>query len=90
MEFGPRAFGNHSILGDLRSPTVQKGFNLLIKFRESFGPLAPAVYRESSNSAHKLLLAPVFRVATLRHDRRRTAIAQHRQAHCHALRRSQR
>jgi carbamoyltransferase len=47
MEFGPRALGNRSILGDPRSPTMQKTLNLKIKFRESFRPFAPAVLRES-------------------------------------------
>jgi carbamoyltransferase len=46
MEFGPRALGNRSILGDPRSPTMQKTLNLKIKFRESFRPFAPAVLRE--------------------------------------------
>jgi carbamoyltransferase len=46
MEFGPRALGNRSILGDPRSPTMQSILNLKIKFRESFRPFAPAVLRE--------------------------------------------
>jgi carbamoyltransferase len=46
MEFGPRALGNRSILGDPRSPTMQKTLNLRVKFRESFRPFAPAVLRE--------------------------------------------
>src|SRR5262249_51397400 len=46
MEFGPRALGNRSILGDPRSPTMQKTLNLKIKYRESFRPFAPSVLRE--------------------------------------------
>ncbi len=46
MEFGPRALGNRSILGDARSTSMQSVMNLKIKFRESFRPFAPAVLRE--------------------------------------------
>ena len=46
MEFGPRALGNRSILGDARSPRMQATMNLKIKFRESFRPFAPSVLRE--------------------------------------------
>ena len=46
MEFGPRALGSRSILGDPRSPTMQKTMNLKVKYRESFRPFAPAVLRE--------------------------------------------
>jgi len=46
MEFGPRALGNRSILGDPRSPTMQKTLNLRVKYRESFRPFAPSVLRE--------------------------------------------
>jgi carbamoyltransferase len=46
MEFGPRALGARSILGDPRSPTMQSSLNLRVKFRESFRPFAPAVLRE--------------------------------------------
>ena len=46
MEFGPRALGARSILGDARSPTMQKMLNLKVKYRESFRPFAPAVLRE--------------------------------------------
>jgi carbamoyltransferase len=46
MEFGPRALGNRSILGDPRSPTMQRTLNLKIKYRESFRPFAPSVLRE--------------------------------------------
>ncbi|MBN2326506.1 MAG: carbamoyltransferase [Candidatus Omnitrophica bacterium] len=46
MEFGPRALGSRSILGDARSPSMQAKMNLKIKFRESFRPFAPVVLRE--------------------------------------------
>jgi carbamoyltransferase len=75
MEFGPRALGNRSILGDPRSPRMQSTMNLKIKFRESFRPFAPSVLRDHAHewfdlprgkeSPYMLLVAPV-------HERRRT------------------
>jgi carbamoyltransferase len=67
MEFGPRALGNRSILGDPRSPTMQKTLNLKVKYRESFRPFAPSVLRErvsdwfemDSDSPYMLLVADV-------------------------------
>ncbi|MCG3175928.1 MAG: nebramycin 5' synthase [Candidatus Omnitrophica bacterium] len=67
MEFGPRALGSRSILGDARSPKMQETMNLKIKFRESFRPFAPAVLREKvseyfemdADSPYMLLVAPV-------------------------------
>jgi carbamoyltransferase len=67
MEFGPRALGARSILGDARSPQMQEVMNLKIKFRESFRPFAPAVLREQAAnwfaldqaSPYMLLVAPV-------------------------------
>ena len=67
MEFGPRALGSRSILGDARSPSMQKQMNLKIKFRESFRPFAPSVLRERASdffemdceSPYMLLVAPV-------------------------------
>jgi carbamoyltransferase len=47
MEFGPRALGGRSIVGDARSPTMQSVLNLKVKYRESFRPFAPSVLRES-------------------------------------------
>ncbi len=47
MEFGPRALGGRSILGDPRSPTMQKTLNLKVKYRESFRPFAPSVLAEN-------------------------------------------
>ncbi|RPJ59989.1 MAG: hypothetical protein EHM23_12060 [Acidobacteria bacterium] len=67
MEFGPRALGARSILGDPRSPRTQAVMNLKIKFRESFRPFAPSVLREhvgeyfemEEDSPYMLLVAPV-------------------------------
>ncbi|MGZ5480453.1 MAG: carbamoyltransferase family protein [Pyrinomonadaceae bacterium] len=67
MEFGPRALGARSILGDPRSPRMQSQMNLKIKFRESFRPFAPSVIRErvadyfelDCDSPYMLLVAPV-------------------------------
>jgi carbamoyltransferase len=67
MEFGPRALGNRSILGDARSPRMQSVMNLKVKFRESFRPFAPIVRRErvadyfelDDDSPYMLLVAPV-------------------------------
>jgi len=67
MEFGPRALGARSILGDARSPKMQSIMNLKIKFRESFRPFAPSVLREKLpdyfdmdvDSPYMLLVAPV-------------------------------
>ncbi len=69
MEFGPRALGARSILGDPRSPTMQKMLNLKVKYRESFRPFAPAVLREDladwfdldDDSPYMLLVADVAR-----------------------------
>jgi carbamoyltransferase len=68
-EFGPRALGSRSILGDARSREMQETMNLKIKFRESFRPFAPAVLREDvedyfemrpdENSPYMLLVAPI-------------------------------
>ena len=68
MEFGPRALGGRSILGDPRSPTMQKNLNLKVKFRESFRPFAPSVLREdvdkwfniNQDSPYMLLVAEVL------------------------------
>ncbi|MBI4847189.1 MAG: carbamoyltransferase [Nitrospirae bacterium] len=67
MEFGPRALGGRSIIGDARSPKMQETMNLKIKFRESFRPFAPSVIRErvsdffemDGESPYMLLVAPV-------------------------------
>ena len=67
MEFGPRALGARSILGDPRSPRMQADMNIKIKFREGFRPFAPAVLRErvsdyfelDTESPYMLIVAPV-------------------------------
>jgi carbamoyltransferase len=69
MEFGPRALGARSIIGDPRSPRMQAQMNLKIKFREGFRPFAPSVLRERARdyfdldceSPYMLLVAPVQR-----------------------------
>ena len=69
MEFGPRALGGRSILGDPRSPTMQKMLNLKVKYRESFRPFAPSVLREDvadwfeldGDSPYMLLVADVVK-----------------------------
>jgi carbamoyltransferase len=68
MEFGPRALGGRSILGDARSPSMQKMLNLKVKYRESFRPFAPSVLREDvsewfdlkNDSPYMLLVADVL------------------------------
>jgi carbamoyltransferase len=68
MEFGPRALGGRSILGDPRSPTMQKTLNLRVKYRESFRPFAPSVRREDvaewfeldGDSPYMLMVADVI------------------------------
>jgi len=81
MEFGPRALGARSILGDARSPTMQKMLNLKVKYRESFRPFAPSVLREDvadwfeldGDSPYMLLVADVL-------DRHRIAMTADEQA----------
>lgn len=68
MEFGPRALGGRSILGDARSPSMQSVLNLKVKYRESFRPFAPAILREdvadwfdlNEDSPYMLLVADVL------------------------------
>lgn len=67
MEFGPRALGNRSILGDARNPEMQKKLNLKIKYREGFRPFAPSVLEENigdyfdldHDSPYMLIVAPI-------------------------------
>ena len=54
MEFGPRALGNRSIIGDARSPNMQKKMNIKIKFREGFRPFAPSVLAEKASEWFEL------------------------------------
>jgi carbamoyltransferase len=78
MEFGPRALGARSILGDPRSPRMQKTLNLRVKYRESFRPFAPSVLREDvadwfefdGDSPYMLMVAGV------KPERRRQMTAQ--------------
>jgi len=80
MEFGPRALGARSILGDARSPAMQSVLNLKVKYRESFRPFAPSVLREDvaewfeldADSPYMLLVAEVIE------PRRRTMTAEQR------------
>jgi carbamoyltransferase len=80
MEFGPRALGGRSILGDPRSSQMQAQMNLKIKYRESFRPFAPSVLRErvseyfdiEVDSPYMLLVAPV------RQERRREMSSEER------------
>lgn len=67
MEFGPRALGSRSILGDARNPEMQKKLNLKIKYREGFRPFAPSVLAEdcqdyfdqNTDSPYMLIVSPV-------------------------------
>lgn len=76
MEYGPRALGNRSLLGDARSPRLQKTMNLKIKYRESFRPFAPSVAEERARdffdfhtpSPYMLMTAPVRREICLKAD----------------------
>ena len=69
MEFGPRALGARSILGDPRHPEMQKNLNLKVKYRESFRPFAPSVLREDvtdyfeldDDSPYMLLVADIVK-----------------------------
>jgi carbamoyltransferase len=73
MEFGPRSLGARSILGDPRSPTMQRNLNLKVKYRESFRPFAPSVLREDVSDWFELDCDSPYMliVADVRKDRRR-------------------
>jgi carbamoyltransferase len=81
MEFGPRALGARTILGDARNPAMQSVMNLKIKYRESFRPFAPSVLRErvsdyfemDADSPYMLLVAPV-------QQKRRIALTEEQRA----------
>jgi carbamoyltransferase len=81
MEFGPRALGNRSILGDPRSPEMQKNLNLKIKYRESFRPFAPAVLAEDASAYFKIDTESPYMllVADVLENRRRGMTAQEQQ-----------
>ncbi|MDP3919647.1 MAG: carbamoyltransferase, partial [Candidatus Omnitrophota bacterium] len=81
MEFGPRALGARSILGDARNPKMQSVMNLKIKYRESFRPFAPSILRErvadyfemDTDSPYMLLVAPVV-------EKRRTQLTKEQES----------
>ena len=76
MEFGPRALGGRSIIGDPRSPKMQKNLNLKVKYRESFRPFAPSILREdldkwfelNIDSPYMLLVSDVKKEKQKRND----------------------
>ena len=72
MEFGPRALGARSIIGDARNPKMQAQMNLKIKFRESFRPFAPCVLREHADQYFNLKCESPYMqlVATVAEDKR--------------------
>jgi carbamoyltransferase len=78
MEFGPRSLGARSILGDPRSPAMQKNLNLKVKYRESFRPFAPAVLREDVSAWFELDGASPYMllVANVKEQRRRHMSAE--------------
>jgi carbamoyltransferase len=78
MEFGPRALGARSILGDPRNPQMQKTLNLKIKYRESFRPFAPSVLREDVADYFELNVDSPYMllVADVKRNRRRSPTAQ--------------
>jgi carbamoyltransferase len=78
MEFGPRSLGARSILGDPRSPDMQKNLNLKVKYRESFRPFAPAVLREDVADWFELDIDSPYMliVADVQKDRRRSMTPQ--------------
>lgn len=74
MEFGPRALGARSILGDARNPEMQKNMNLKIKYRESFRPFAPAVLEEEAGDWFEIERPSPFMllVADVKSDKRKS------------------
>ena len=78
MEFGPRALGGRSVLGDPRSETMQKTLNLKVKYRESFRPFAPSVLREDVAEWFELDYdSPYMQlVADVNHHKRRQMSAE--------------
>ena len=78
MEFGPRALGARSILGDPRNPEMQKNLNLKIKYRESFRPFAPSVLAEDVGDyfEHEVESPYMLMVADVKRNRRRTMSAE--------------
>jgi len=80
MEYGPRALGNRSILGDARNIEMQKKLNLKIKYREGFRPFAPSVLIESSKDFFDLPIASPYMllIADVKEERRRKLPANYR------------
>ncbi len=78
MEFGPRALGARSIIGDPRNPEMQKNLNLKIKYRESFRPFAPSVLAEDVGDyfEHEVESPYMLMVADVKRNRRRTMTAE--------------
>ena len=78
MEFGPRALGARSILGDPRNPEMQKNLNLKIKYRESFRPFAPSVLAEDAANYFEIEAASPYMlmVADVKRNRRRRMSAE--------------
>jgi carbamoyltransferase len=78
MEFGPRALGARSIIGDARSETMQSTMNLRIKYRESFRPFAPCVLKEAAADYFELDRESPYMllVADVRKDKRATLTAE--------------
>jgi carbamoyltransferase len=81
MEFGPRALGNRSILGDARSPKMQSLLNLKVKYRESFRPFAPSVLREDLSEWFEIAADSPYMllVAAVKEDRRIPMTAEQQQ-----------
>ena len=83
MEFGPRALGGRSILGDPRSRTMQSVMNRKIKFRESFRPFAPSVLREKASEYFEMELdqeSPYMLLVAQVQSARRTPISDEQAA----------
>ncbi len=78
MEFGPRALGARSIIGDPRNPEMQKNLNLKIKYRESFRPFAPSVLAEDVGDyfEHEVESPYMLMVADVKRNRRRTMTSE--------------
>jgi carbamoyltransferase len=80
MEFGPRALGNRSILGDARSPAMQSLLNLKVKYRESFRPFAPSVLREDVEDWFEMNVdSPYMLLVSDVRERRRIAMTEEQQ-----------
>jgi carbamoyltransferase len=80
-EFGPRALGHRSLLGDPRDPDMQRRMNVAIKFRESFRPFAPAVIEGKQSGYFDLTVESPYMllVAPVREERRRTLTSEEQQ-----------